>query len=121
MRETARATTNARGTNLSMTDLSVDGLGDGQRFDPWIIHTSIFGEKRKLSEVRDNISQMFRLDGFGTLVMFALRHGASETDTCTLADNKKNVCYDLYVGDMLFRKLNGRHYKRKPKRRWAGT
>ena len=54
-----------------------------------------------LVELRNNVRGIDRLDQFGTLVMYALQMGFDETDWCTLGDNKKNVCHDLYVGKYL--------------------
>lgn len=117
MKYTAQATTDGKGYRLmSHSDLRVDSVGSNEKFDPWKIQTSMFGEKMRLSEVRDNIRSVHRLNAYGTLVMFALRNGFTEDQMCRLADNKKNICYDLYCGDVIFRKLNDRHYKRKAKK-----
>jgi len=117
MKYTAQATTGITGAPAGMYgELRVDSLGTGDKFDPWKIQTSMFGEKMRLSEVRDNIRDFHRLNAYGTLVMFALRNGFTEDELCRVADNKKNICYDLYCGDVIFRKLNDRHYKRKAKK-----
>lgn len=117
MQYTAQATTTATGSQTStITELGVDNGGVNERFNPWEIQTSMFGQKLRLSEVRDNINNTHRVNAFGTLAMFALRNGFDETDMCRMADNKKNICYDLYCDGYIFRKLNERHYKRKVKK-----
>ena len=109
---TARAITNESG-HVDSFHIKMDGLATGFEFDPWKFQTQPFGRKMMLVELRNNVRGIDRLDQFGTLVMYALQMGFEETDWCTLGDNKKNVCHDLYVGKYLFRKLNGKMHKKK--------
>lgn len=110
----ARAVTNEQG-GMRQTTITADSLAIGEDYDPWLLKTEMF-KKMGLSEVRDNISGLHRLDQFGTLAMYAISTGFKDTETCLLADNRKNVCQDLYVGNYVFRKVKGLMYKRKLKK-----